>query len=346
MKFIAKFSSLFMILIIPGIFLISVSTDYYLAAFPIYILIIIVTSNISTNIFKSIFCLCLVSMLITSYLALAQHANVELGDFLTLLIALLSAVAAYLTLLYRKANKPAETQIHNDKLSELQTLQILQPLSVSVAHDFNNIMSVVMGNAELLRDNLPQPENSKLFIDAILQALQNGTNLTQSLLSFAQKQFLQPLDIDLNQLIFSHLAGINLPINDRNKIHYTATQNLWIAKIDPTFFEDSLLHLLQNAIQADSSHIKIETSNFIDNSLVDSGRYLLIVISDDGVGIADEHMKHIYQPFYTTTKAAQGIGLSVVWGFIQQSGGRIEVQSTLEKGTTFKIIVPATLSAK
>ena len=346
MKFVAKFSTLFIILILLVTFSISVATGYYLTAFPIYILIIIATSNNSKKIFKSIFCLCLVCMLVSSYLALAQLANVELSDLLTPIIALLSALAAYLILFYRTANQSSENQIHNDKLRELQ---ILQQFSGSVAHDFNNVMSVQMGNAELLKDSLLQPENSKLFIDAILEALKKGTNLTQSLLSFAQKQFLQPVDIDLNQLILNHLADINLPINDRNKIHFTGSQDLWDARVDPAFFEESLLHLIKNAIQANSSHIKIELSNIIDNSSVDntledSERYLLIVISDDGVGITDKHLKRIYQPFFTTRKAAvsKGLGLSVVWGFCQQSGGRIQVQSTLEQGTTFKVVVPAT----
>jgi two-component system cell cycle sensor histidine kinase/response regulator CckA len=186
-----------------------------------------------------------------------------------------------------------------------------------------------------------------------LEAVQKGTDLTQGLLSFAQKQFLQPADIDLNQLIRKHLSDIDLPQNDKSKIHFTETNDLWIAKVDPTFFEECLLHLIQNAIQANSSHIEVKISNIFDDAsvedtLIHSKRYLSIVISDDGIGISNQNLTRIYQPFFTTRKAeaAKGLGLSAVWGFCQQSGGYIYVYSTLGKGTTFKIIIPATMFEK
>ncbi len=353
MNFLAKFPILFISSIILIFFLLSAATGYYLIFFPIYILIIIATSNSTKNIFKTVFHLCLISMLISIYLALKQLPDLKLVDFLGSIIAVLSAVAAYIILLSKNPNQPSNTQIHNEGLSECQHNRQLEHLSGSVAHNFNNVMSVVMGNAELLKVRLSQPENSKIFINAILQAIKSGTILTENLLSFAQKQFLQPDNTDLNHLIINYLNDINLPLNDKNKIHYTATKDLWIARIDPVFFEKCLLHLVQNAIQANSKHITIEVSNDIDNSSIDETlgepmRYLSVMISDDGVGISNQNLKRIYQPFFTTKKATpnKGLGLSVVWGFCQQSGGCVSVVSTSKKGASFKIIVPAILSEK
>lgn len=277
-------------------------------------------------------------------------SSLVLSDVLAPMIAVFSSVAAYLLLRSRNANQYTETQLLIDKQRDSQDIQKLQSLSGSVAHDFNNVMSIVMGNAGLLKNNPALPEDSKQFIDAILKALQKGSNLTQHLLSYAQKQFLQPVETDLNQLIRKHLKTIDLSINDRKKIHFTETKDLWIAKVDPELFEACLLHVIQNAIQANSSHIQIVISNIVDNasvgvSLETSSRYLSIVISDDGVGISEQHLKCIYEPFFTTRKAeaAKGLGLSAAWGFCQQSAGHIIVNSTLGKGTTFEIIIPATM---
>jgi signal transduction histidine kinase len=275
-------------------------------------------------------------------------SSLVLSDVWASMTALFSTIAAYLLLRSKNASQCTETQLLIDKLRDNQDIQKLQSLSDSVAHDFNNVMSIVMGNAGLLKNNPALPEDSKQFIDAILKALQKGSNLTQHLLSYAQKQFLQPVEIDLNQLIRKHLKAIDLPINDRKKIHFKETKDLWVAKVDSELFEACLLHVIQNAIQANSSHIQILISNIADNASVGarletSNRYLSIVISDDGVGISEQHLKCIYEPFFTTRKAdaAKGLGLSVVWGFCQQSGGHIIVNSTLGKGTTFEIIIPA-----
>jgi signal transduction histidine kinase len=353
MRFSAKFLSIFIGFSILVLCVVSVATGYHLQLFPLYILTIIATSNSPKSTFKTVFYLCLLGILVTSYLTLPQLSSLELGDVLTPIIALLSTVAAYILLGSSNANQNTDTQIRIDRLRDRQEVQKLQQLSGSVAHDFNNVMSVIMGNTDLLKYTLSQPENSKPFIDAILKAVQKGIDLTQDLLSFAQKQFLQPDNIDLNQLIRTYLSDIDLPLNAKNKIHFTETTDSWMAKVDPTFFEECLLHLIHNAIQANASHIEIMVSNIFDNSsvedtLVDSKRYVSIIISDDGLGISDQNLKRIYQPFFTTRKAegAKGLGLSTVWGFCQQSGGHIDVNSTLGKGTIFKIMIPATMFEK
>jgi signal transduction histidine kinase len=353
MSFSAKFLTIFISFSILILFLVSVVTGYQLHLFPLYILIIIATSNSPKNTFKTIFYLCLLGILVTSYLTLPHPSSLELDDVLTPIIALFSSVAAYLLLRSRNANQCTDTQLLIDRLRDSQDNQKLQSLSGSVAHDFNNVMSVIMGNAELLKYTLSQPENSKRCIDTILEAVQKGIDLTQDLLSFAQKQFLQPADIDLNQLIRKHLNDIDLPLDAKNKIHFTETIDLWIAKVDPSFFGECLLHLIHNGIQANSSHIEIKVANVFDNSsieatLVDSNRYVSMIISDDGLGVAAQNLRRIYQPFFTTRKVegAKGLGLSAVWGFCQQSGGHIDVHSTLGKGTTFNIIIPAAMCEK
>jgi signal transduction histidine kinase len=345
MTFSPKSPKLFISLLLVILFLLSVASSYYLTLFPIYILIIIATSNRTKDTFKIVFYLCLFSMSVAIYLSQSELLSLTFDDFLVPIIALLSAVAAYVMLLSRHHNQSSVTQLHNDKLSGPQHTQTLQQLSGSVAHDFNNVLSVVMGNAELLKVSCCESENSKLFVDEILKGVQRGTDLTQSLLSFAQKQFLQPLEIDLKQCMLNDLNHINLPMNDKNKIHFTASEDLWMVKIDPTFIEACLLHLIQNAMQANANNINIELSNILDNTLDEPKPYVLMVVSDDGAGISEQNLKLIYQPFFTTRKAAaaRGLGLSVVYGFCQQSGGRIEQQSTLGKGTTFKLTFPATM---
>jgi signal transduction histidine kinase len=350
MNISTKFHILFISLIILMLFLVSVVTGYYVNLFPLYILAIIASSNGAKNTFRMVFNLCLLCILVSGYLSLSRLSNLAMGDLMAPTIAVLSAVVAYLLLLSRHTQQCTDTQVLIDKLGDRHDIQKSQQLSGSVAHDFNNVMSIVMGNTGLLKNIPCLPEDSKKFIEAILKALQKGSNLTQRLLSYAQKQFLQPVEIDLNQLIRKHLKTIDLPITDRKKIHFTETKDLWIARVDPEFFEECLLQVIQNAIQADSCQIQIVISNIVDNanvgaSLKTSNRYLSIVISDDGVGISEQHLKCIYEPFFTNRKAdaAKGLGLSAVWGFCLQSGGHIIVNSTLGKGTTFEIIIPATM---
>jgi len=345
MRFTAKFFILLIGFSILTLCLVSVFTGSYVNLLPLYILTIVAASHCTAHTFKTVFYLCLLGILITSYLALMPLSSLALSDVLAPMIALFATVATYLLLRSRNANQYTETQLLIDKLRDSQYTQKLQSLSGSVAHDFNNVMSVVMGNAELLKYTLSKPENSKQFIDAILDAVQKGIDLTQYLLSFAQKQFLQPTDVDMNQLIRKHLNDLDLPLDAKNTIHFTATPDLWIAKVDPAFFEPCLFHLIQNAMQANSSHIDIQLSNVVDDALIDSKRYVSMVISDDGLGIADQNLKCIYHPFFTTRKAegAKGLGLSAVWGFFHQSGGHIDVDSTLGKGTTFNIIMPAAI---
>lgn len=235
---------------------------------------------------------------------------------------------------------------------QAQKQQSIGQLTGGVAHDFNNLLAVVMGNLELLRDDEADPERVRQ-IEASINATRRGADLTRSMLAFARKARLDPSAIDLNRLVTEtrNWAGRTLP--ESIEIETSLLSGLWTIMADPSSTEAALLNLIVNARDAmpNGGKLSIETSNirieqgYLDarNAKLQPGRYVLLAVSDTGSGIPQKEMAKIFEPFFTTKApgAGSGLGLSMVQGFMEQSGGTVQVDSELGEGTTFKLYFPA-----
>lgn len=224
-------------------------------------------------------------------------------------------------------------------------------LTGGVAHDFNNILAVIMGNLELLREDTRDGDRLEL-IDAGILASQRGAELTRSLLAFARKTRLAPEILDLNQVARQAQNWMRRALPDSIVVETSLLGGLWPARLDAALTESALLNLILNARDAMElrGKLTIETANVrIDQAYVDGrneelepGRYVMLAVSDTGSGMSADTMAQIFEPFFTTKPpgSGSGVGLSMVLGFVRQSGGTVQVYSEPGHGTTFKLYFP------
>ena len=239
----------------------------------------------------------------------------------------------------------------SEKLQQNQRIESIGNLTGGIAHDFNNILTVVSGNLELLQDDITDPEEMQLLTDA-REAAEMGSRLTQRLLAFARRSTLAPGNVNVNALIKDISSMLERTLGGSVKQENILADNLWSTTIDASELENALVNLAVNARDAmpTGGRLLIETTNcFLDDELIlgkelAPGEYVNISVTDTGTGIPEEIKGSIFEPFVTTKKGGQGtgLGLSMVYGFVRQSGGAITVYSEPDKGTVFSLYLPAT----
>jgi len=239
-----------------------------------------------------------------------------------------------------------------DQLRQSQRLEAVGQLTGGVAHDFNNLLMVIVGNAELLAEALDNNPRLSPLADMIGRAAQRGSDLVRQMLAFARRQSLDPEVVDVVRRIDAMKPLLRSAVAEDIEIQYVHEPQSWHALIDPVQLESALLNLVINARDAmpDGGRLRIETSNLeLSDSDTDyvaevnPGHYLQIAVTDTGTGIAAQHIDRVFDPFYTTksTGAGSGLGLSMVYGFVKQSGGHITLDSTPGSGTTVRLYLPA-----
>lgn len=236
------------------------------------------------------------------------------------------------------------------ELRQAQKMEAVGQLTGGVAHDFNNLLAVIIGNIELLEEKLKGDPALKDMAGRALGAAERGAELTYRLLAFSRKQALRPRAIDINQLVADMDAMLRRSLGEAIDIETVADRDLWACEVDPAQMESVLLNLALNARDAmpDGGRLLIRTANAtLDAAAADQieiapGRYVTLVVSDTGTGMSPEVASHAVEPFFTTKDVGQGsgLGLSVAYGFIQQSKGQMRIYSEDGHGTTIKIFVP------
>jgi CheY-like chemotaxis protein len=225
-------------------------------------------------------------------------------------------------------------------------------LAGGVAHDFNNILTIITSYAELALDTVPgnSPLESKL--QEILQAARRAAELTRQLLAFGRKQPQALRVADLNQVVERIAKTLPRLIGEDIEFTYAPGEGLGRVRVDPLQIEQILMNLAANARDAmpQGGHLRIETSDvtlddeYVQNkrAIIPRGRYALIIVSDDGAGILPAHLPHIFEPFYTTKPLGKGtgLGLATVYGIVKQNKGFIWAYSEPAMGTVFKIYLP------
>lgn len=239
-----------------------------------------------------------------------------------------------------------------DALRQAQKMEAVGQLTGGIAHDFNNLLAGISGSLEIIERRLAQgrTEDLERFLKGAHASTQRAASLTQRLLAFSRRQALDPKPTDVNRLVRGMEDLIGRTVGPAITVEVVCRENLWSAKVDAAQLESSLLNLAINARDAmpDGGRIVIETANMVldhHDALTHDltpGEYLSICVTDTGTGIAKDILDRIFDPFFTTKPIGQGtgLGLSMIHGFVRQSGGQIRVSSELGEGTLMCLYLP------
>ena len=237
-----------------------------------------------------------------------------------------------------------------EKLRQAMKMEAIGRLTGGVAHDFNNILTVVQGNLELLEEQMKDEKQCNLIRRAI-GASERAAMLTHRLLAFARKQPLRPRTIDINHLLTSMTDMLRRSLGENIQVKTDFADSLWKTIIDPSELENAVLNLAVNARDAMKSGgtLTIATRNAVldkeyaaEHEEVESGEYVLLSLTDTGDGIPDELLEKVFDPFFTTKEVGEGsgLGLSMVYGYVRQSGGHVKIHSREGEGTSIRIHLP------
>lgn len=242
-----------------------------------------------------------------------------------------------------------------EQLRNAQQLEAVGRLAGGVAHDFNNILSIIMGHGELLLGTVASDERAKSGLEQIRRAAERAASLTQQLLAFSRKQVLQPKVLDLNEAVADVQKMLARVIGEDIELVASLHPSLAAVKADPGQIEQVLVNLAVNARDAmpqggklmmETSNVEIGAEEGRDLELA-AGSYIKLRVTDTGHGMDAGTVAHIFEPFFTTKSMGKGtgLGLATVYGIVKQSGGSIQVQSEAGVGSEFRIYLPAAKEA-
>jgi len=242
-------------------------------------------------------------------------------------------------------NRLEEMLLHSQKLESIGRL------AGGIAHDFNNMLTAILGNAELVKEQLPVSSNAYSEMEIVESAAMSAANLTRQLLAFSRKQIIKPEIINLNNSIKNIQKMLLTLIGESISLDINKDRDLHNIKADPGHIEQIILNLSVNARDAmpDGGKLIIETRNVILDEAYSKahlniipGPFVMLAISDTGIGMSKEVVTLCFEPFFTTKEKGKGtgLGLSTVYGIVNQCGGAIEVYSEVGKGTGFKLYFP------
>ncbi len=244
-----------------------------------------------------------------------------------------------------------EHEALEEKLLQAQKMEALGQLTGGVAHDFNYLLGVIMGNLQLLERPLRDDPKLHRKVRTATRAAMRGADLTQRLLAFSRHQRLEPKVVDLNSLISGLDELLRRSLGENVDIATSFSGRLWPTMIDPGQLENAMVNLAINARDAmdDGGELAISTSNeAVDDAFAARygdacpGDYVMISVADNGSGIAEEYLDRVFQPFFTTKEVGKGsgLGLSMVYGFVEQSGGFVAIDSEVGRGTDIRLYLP------
>jgi PAS domain S-box-containing protein len=235
------------------------------------------------------------------------------------------------------------------ELRQAQKMEAIGQLTGGIAHDFNNLLGVILGNAEFLSDTVHRHPDQFALVKEIIDSALSGADLTRRLLAFARRQTLQPRRIDLNTYLPNHVAILRRLLGETVHVTMTLMPDLWPTRVDPSQVGDALLNLTINARDAMplGGRIEISTANVHLNDdppdpVVAPGDYVVMTVSDTGMGMTPEVLERAAEPFFTTKEpgAGSGLGLAMIFGFAKQSGGHMTITSQHGRGTTVRLYLP------
>jgi len=237
------------------------------------------------------------------------------------------------------------------QLMQAQKMEAVARLAGGVAHDFNNLLTAILGNGETLLRDLPEDDPRRLYAEEIIETAERASTLVRELLAFGRKQITRPRIINLNELISGMEKMLRHMLGEDLDLILLLDPALAAVKVDPGQIDQVIMNLAVNARDAmpQGGLLTVETENVLldeayarDHLEVVPGPYVMLVVSDTGIGMDAATQAHIFEPFFTTKEPSKGsgLGLSTVFGIVKQSAGHIWFNSEPRRGTTFKIFLP------
>lgn len=269
------------------------------------------------------------------------HAGGEFGYLTTGLNGMASSLQKHVS----------EVVEARDQLFHAQKVQALGQLTGGVSHDLNNILTVIMGNIDIIRGAARSDPDLEMSASLVRRAAERGANLTRGLLAYSRKQALHPQPTDLNDVVRETDHLLRQAIGEQFVIKTILDAPIDLAFVDPAHVQSALINLALNARDAmpDGGTLTIETRNaYLDeeyaahHSEVRRGHYVMLAVTDTGTGISDDIRDKIFEPFFTTKEPGKGtgLGLSTIYGFVKQTEGHVKVYSEKGLGTTVKMYFP------
>jgi len=280
----------------------------------------------------------------------AEHPSLVLTT-LGVIVILAAGIAVLGFNIYRRQMAEEEQKKLQTQLLHAQKMEAVGHLAGGVAHDFNNILTAIIGYTNMTRKKVTADEQLTYFADQVLAASDRAAKLTRSLLAFSRKQVIEPKPADLGDIVQGIVKIADRIIGEDIEFRTIRMGHNLTVLADSGQIEQVILNLCTNARDAmpQGGRLTIETGlievdeEYRKRNLMDkAGRYALLCVSDSGTGMDEETVKHIFEPFFTTKEVGKGtgLGLSIAYGIVKQHNGTISVYSEPGKGTTFKVFLP------
>ena len=238
-----------------------------------------------------------------------------------------------------------------ERLRQAHKMEAVGQLTGGVAHDFNNLLTTVLGNLELITEGVEDRPDLSAMASTAMRAVERGGELTHQLLAFSRQQELRRVPVNFADIVREMKDMLSRTLDDDIDVVTEETRSLWPCETDPAQVQNAILNLAINAADAmpDGGTLWIETNNLtldasfgkVDENFI-PGDYIRLAVTDTGSGMSADVLEHAFEPFYTTKEVGKGsgLGLSMIYGFIRQSGGYIRVNSKPQKGTTVALYLP------
>lgn len=237
------------------------------------------------------------------------------------------------------------------QLRQAQKMEAVGQLTGGMAHDFNNILMVIMANAEALEEDERFDPHLREYVESINGAAQRAADLTRQLLAFSRKQPLRPQSTDANALVTATGNLLRRTLGEHIEIDFVLADDLWSVEVDRAQLESALVNLSINARDAmpkggrliiETGNVPLDADYVAGLSDISAGDYVMIAVTDTGQGMAPDVLDRVFEPFFTTKPVGKGtgLGLSMVYGFIKQSNGHVKIYSEVGVGTSIKLFLP------
>ncbi len=257
---------------------------------------------------------------------------------------------SFLSTIARDLSRERELE---EQFRQAQKMEAVGRLAGSIAHDFNNMISAIMGCADIARDLIEPGHEAQHELADIQYATERAADLTRQLLAFGRKQLLRPRVLDVNVVLAEQEPLVRRLLHENIHLRVLTSKEPARILVDPTQIQQVLLNLVVNARDAmpqggqltvEARCVTLTDPDLVTHLELEPGRYCRIGVTDTGHGIESETQAHIFEPFFTTKDPGQGtgLGLSTVFGIMKQSGGSVQVESTVNEGTTFNLYFPCT----
>ncbi|MCS7316252.1 MAG: PAS domain S-box protein [Bryobacteraceae bacterium] len=246
------------------------------------------------------------------------------------------------------AREITERKRLEEQLRQSQRIEAIGRLAGGIAHDFNNLLTIIGAYSHMLLMDLPPQHPARNYAEEILAAAERASALTDRLLAFSRRQVVQPVLVDLNEVVRNMVGLLRRMVGQDIELETVLAPDLGKVRADPTQLEQVIMNLVINSRDAmpGGGRVTIETANFLrgpgERGIPGPGSWTLLRVRDTGHGMDAETLSHLFEPFFTTKGPGKGtgLGLSIVYGIVKQSGGEITVESELGSGTVFTIYLP------